>query len=474
MRCSNLALAALLSLSSAHASFLPSLLHHRNSGVHSGVSRRSIPHPAKRHSARGASTTSNGTNYVASTWYAGWHATDFPIEYISWEKYTSVTYAFAVTTADEAMVSLEGPDATLLPQFVTMAHQNNVSAGLSIGGWGGSLYFSNAVATATNRTAFVKAVTNLVSNYSLDAIDFDWEYPGHQGIGCNAISPNDTSNFLAFLQELRPALPPKFTLSAAVATTPFANSTGLPSADVSAFSKVLDYVAIMNYDVWGPFSPTVGPNAPLNDTCAPPAAQAGSAVSAVKAWTAAGFPASQIVLGVASYGHSYKVPSSAALSPSASGGAQTLVDNAQFDNKTVPAGDAWDAAGPDVCGVNQTFSGDVDFWGMISGGYLGEDGKALSGIQYKFDTCSQTPFVYNATSEIMVAYDDATSFAAKGQFIQSTGLRGFAMWEAGGDYDDILLDSIRTSLGMPTPPSSGSCDETNINIGVGVGVGVSA
>lgn len=44
----------------------------------------------------------------------------------------------------------------------------------------------------------------------------------------------------------------------------------------------------------------------------------------------------------------------------------------------------------------------------------------------------------------MVAYDNVQSFAAKGSFIATNGLRGFAMWEAGGDSDDLLLDSIRT------------------------------
>ncbi|KAG1744097.1 uncharacterized protein EDB91DRAFT_210501 [Suillus paluster] len=60
----------------------------------------------------------------------------------------------------------------------------------------------------------------------------------------------------------------------------------------------------MNYDIWGSWFPTVGPNALLNDTCASSANQQGSAVSAVKAWTDAGMPANEIVLGVASYGHS--------------------------------------------------------------------------------------------------------------------------------------------------------------------------
>ena len=34
----------------------------------------------------------------------------------------------------------------------------------------------------------------------------------------------------------------------------------------------------------------------------------------------------------------------------------------------------------------------------------------------------------------------------KGQFIYDTDLAGFAMWEAGGDSNDILLDAIRSGM----------------------------
>ena len=33
--------------------------------------------------------------------------------------------------------------------------------------------------------------------------------------------------------------------------------------------------------------------------------------------------------------------------------------------------------------------------------------------------------------------------AAKRKFINDAGLVGFAMWQTGGDSDDILLDAIR-------------------------------
>ena len=57
---------------------------------------------------------------VASTWYAGWHAADFPLDKVSWDKYTQVTYAFG------CVVSLSHrkenvADGVLLPCFLPRA-----------------------------------------------------------------------------------------------------------------------------------------------------------------------------------------------------------------------------------------------------------------------------------------------------------------------------------------------------------------
>jgi chitinase len=67
----------------------------------------------------------------------------------------------------------------------------------------------------------------------------------------------------------------------------------------------------------------------------------------------------------------------------------------------------------------------------------------------------------------MVSYDDATSFgtsrtqllvgyplicnyktAAKGTFIHNLNLAGFAMWELGGDFNNLLVNSIRSAMQM--------------------------
>ncbi|KAK2466027.1 hypothetical protein APHAL10511_001669 [Amanita phalloides] len=382
---------------------------------------------------------------VASTWFAGWHATAepaFPISKVSWSKYTHMTYAFAETTPDVRELNLTSPDSDLLPEFVATAHKHDVKALVSIGGWTGSRWWSSNVGSAHNRTLFVNTVVSFAKKYCLDGLDFDWEYPGNQGIGCNVINPADSANFLAFIQELREdPVGAKLILTAATAIVPFYGANGSPSNNVASFACVLDWIAVMNYDIWGPWSATVGPNAPLDDSCAPSADQVGSAVSAVNKWHSAGIPLDQIVLGVASYGHSYRVERAHVYT----GGSLALYP--PFVAGDQPVGDPWDdKPGVDVCNNPTRPGGIVDFWGLVWMGYLNHDGTPHKEIAHIFDNCSKTAYVYNATSQVMVSYDDAKAFSMKGSFIQSRGIRGFSMWEAGGDFNDILLDAIRRPM----------------------------
>ncbi|KAG6837837.1 hypothetical protein H0H93_016205 [Arthromyces matolae] len=319
----------------------------------------------------------------------------------------------------------------------------NVKAGLSIGGWTGSQWFSSNVASAHNRTAFANALSALVEEYDLDGIDFDWEYPASQGIGCNTVNSNDTTNFLSFLQELRLKLGSHVLISAATGIKPFIDVSGNPSSNVSGFGDVLDFIVIMNYDISSSSTPNagVGPNSPLYDNCAPTQDQDGSAQSAVDAWTNAGMPKDRIVLGVPMYGHSYRVERSAAFSNKSN---SSIVAYPSYNTNDKPTGDRWNGdGGVDVCGVYEPPAGTYAFWSLIDDGFLDATGSPESNILYRFDSCSQTPYVYDPSSEIMIAYDNQESFTAKGNFIKSNELRGFAVWEAAGDYNDLLIDAIR-------------------------------
>jgi len=356
-----------------------------------------------------------------------------------------LTYSFAETTPDVNTLNLNNSDQSSVSTFVDAAHQNNVHALVSIGGWSGSIYYSTNVGSAENRTAFVKTVLSLVSKYHLDGVDFDWEYPNHQGIGCNAISDADSANFLSFLQELRQdPVGKNLILTAAAGISPFAGPDGTPMTDVSGFAKVLNYVVIMNYDINGQWSQVVGPNAPLADKCS--TVKAGSATEAIASWTQAKFPASQLLLGVPAYGHSFSVNPSNAVSAS-----DILTFNVPFTKNTTSA------PGVDQCGTPNVVPDDMNFVDLVNNGYLNANGTAANGVSYMFDDCSQTPYIYNPATRLMVSYDDPTSFAAKGKFILDNKLAGFAMWDATGDSNDLLLDSISEALGISPNGTGDNC-----------------
>ncbi|KAL4067683.1 glycoside hydrolase family 18 protein [Scleroderma yunnanense] len=365
------------------------------------------------------------SNPVASAYYTGWHASeDAPLSAVPWDKYNTLIYAFAETTPSVHEITLNGSAPEVFPQFVTEAHKHNVRAHIGIGGWTGGRWFSSNVATAENRTAFANTINNFVERYDLDGVNLDWEYPGKQGVGCNVVNSNDSANFLEFIQELRQTLNEKVTLTAVVPLTPY-------QSDMTGYAKILDYIVLMNEDVWGSWSSS---------------ANKWDQLCGVNAWTKAGFALAKIVLSVPSYGRSYSISPSNVF---VEGSSDQLVSYPPFNASNQPLGDDWSGTGGmDVCGVYQGPGDTWNFRGLVQEGWLTNCGVPAEGIDYRFDNCSKTPYIYSKTSGVMISYDNAESFAAKGQYISSEGLLGFSMWEEGGDHNDILLDSIRKAAGF--------------------------
>ncbi|EFQ27378.1 glycosyl hydrolase family 18 [Colletotrichum graminicola M1.001] len=383
---------------------------------------------------------------VASSYFAGFHADEgFPVSSIPWEKYTDVKYAFAETNPDGTLnLSKAAPDQ--IPGFVAAAHAHNVKALISLGGWTGSRFFSSAIATPENRTAFVKTALDLVAQYDLDGLDFDWEYPNRQGLGCNVINANDTANFALFLQELRQQQPKQLYLTAATSLFPWNDATGAASTNgaLAPFAQSLDYLMVMGYDIYGAWASTGGPNAPLAFACDPRNNQ-GGIEEGVNKWIAAGIPAEKIALGVAAYGHSFSVNSTNAFTAP---GVLNAYPPQNSSNRL--QGGSWDNDPPvDECGNPQPHSGTYTFSSMITEAmFLDTSGNPSAGIASGYDNCSQTPFLYDEARQIWVSYDDVKSLGVKGQYIQSNKMAGFTMYETGGDYNNILLDAIRSGVGL--------------------------
>lgn len=107
------------------------------------------------------------------------------------------------------------------------------------------------MATNVSRTTFTNNILAVYNQFSVDGIDIDWEYPGQAGQSGNLATPSDSTNFLAFLKQLKAILPPTAKITAATQSEPFMGVDGTPMTDVSEFATVLDWILLMNYDVWG-------------------------------------------------------------------------------------------------------------------------------------------------------------------------------------------------------------------------------
>lgn len=162
-----------------------------------------------------------------------------------------VDFAFAIPAQDGSLQFTQDDSSDLLKRLVTAGHANGKRVKLSIGGWTGSQYFSAIAASPSLRSQFLQNVLKAYRAYNLDGIDIDWEYPNSSGASGNTVSQDDSDNFLVLLTEMRQALPSGALITLATQVWPFADTNGAPKTDVSGFASVIDWILIMNYDIWG-------------------------------------------------------------------------------------------------------------------------------------------------------------------------------------------------------------------------------
>jgi chitinase len=99
------------------------------------------------------------------------------VSQIQWGIVDYVMYAFAIPNADGSVGAIE--NGAKLTQACQAAHANGKRCLLSFGGWnnGNDSGFEALAGNATARTNFANACLNLINQYGLDGVDFDWEYP---------------------------------------------------------------------------------------------------------------------------------------------------------------------------------------------------------------------------------------------------------------------------------------------------------
>ncbi|KAI0751174.1 glycoside hydrolase family 18 protein [Daedaleopsis nitida] len=446
-----------------------------------------LPSTLSRNAALNAQARLNGdisaeATPVAAAYYPDWSADAHPPNKLDFSKFDVLYFAFAVPNSSSG-ISFDSGSTSTLKTLVSSAHSSGkgTKVVLSIGGWGGSTYFSQAMSSSANRTTFVNACVSAVNTYSLDGIDIDWEYPNESGAG-NPHSSADAANLLSFFKSLRTALGSSKIISAAVTPLPWTGSNGSPLTDVSAYASVMTYANIMNYDTWGASS-NPGPNAPLGNLCGNSSLPQYSAQAALSQWTKAGFPASKLVLGLPLYGYvsqstkttlhqialpppgfdvkGYKeqvlgLPDRGLACPlpqvveeeEDKGEPNALAPKGVHERKKAKAEDVKaDALGD----LSAWFGQQIAFSDLLASGALkkNSDGTytGANGYTMAWDDCSDTPFLLNASRKTVVTYDDTWSLGDKALFAKQNGMGGCFTWSLDQDDGYSLQNVIRSNLG---------------------------
>ncbi|KJZ72644.1 hypothetical protein HIM_08003 [Hirsutella minnesotensis 3608] len=271
---------------------------------------------------------------------------------------------------------------------------------LSVGGWSASKHgqFSTAAATDESRKRFAKSAVKLVTDWGMDGLDVDWEYPSN---------PTEAKQMVLLLKECRAAFDDyaaankqdyHYLLTAATPAGP----ENYKSMDLAGMDRYLDDWNIMAYDYAGTWEKTTGHQANLFLDQENPASTKASTNRAVADYIATGINPKKINIGLPLYGRSFSKTSGFG-APFDGTGSIMLYKDLPRDNKSA-----------------------IDFSDKI--------GAAWS---------------YNPDSRELVTYDTVQSTQKKADYILKNGLGGAFFWEASGDKTgkDSLVTTMSTSLG---------------------------
>ncbi|GAA1403013.1 hypothetical protein GCM10009639_47130 [Kitasatospora putterlickiae] len=299
---------------------------------------------------------------------------------------------------------------------------------ISLGGWSGSAYFSDAVRTEAGRKALVSSCIDLYLKGNLpvnegrggagaaagvfDGIDIDWEWPGSDGAEGNVFRPEDKRNFTKLVHEFRTQVDAysrtlkqrkHFDLSAYVPTAPAKIDAGF---EVSKIMRDFDYVNLQGYDFHVSGESTTGQQSALY------AKKDFSVDQTVNAWLRRGAPARKLVTGMPFYGQGWT---------GVTGGGDGLGQPAAG-----PAPATWVAGSEDYKALKKL---------AASGAYKLHRGPR-DGNAWLFD------------GNTLWTYDDATVVRTKAEYVRREGLGGAMIWSLDGDTPDgELITAIDRGLG---------------------------
>lgn len=327
------------------------------------------------------------------------------------ERLTHVNFAFARIDASGRVAFQDERFGEAIRSLVALKARNPMLKVLvSVGGWQAD-GFSDAALSARSRDTFARSAVEFIRLHRLDGIDVDWEYPG-QGVGAIEYRSEDKENFTLLLKTLRAQLDAashadgragqyRYLLTIASADREYFDHT-----EMDRLHGYLDWINVMAYDFHNSLTPTTGHHAGLypSEFAAPTDR---SADGSIRQHLSAGIPPEKLVLGVAFYGRRFEGVS------------------ASHE------------------GLNQSYA---SYGGDLSYAELADCCIDRGGFVRRWDARARAPYLWNASTRILISYDDPESIAAKAAYVRQKRLGGMMFWELSQDRNGELLGAI---LGAP-------------------------
>lgn len=230
--------------------------------------------------------------------------------------YTHIHFAFATVSSPDWKVVI---DDRVKAQFEQFKDLKGVKRILSFRGWAFSTdqatyqTFRNAV-KPENKDTFAANCADFLKEHGLDGLDFDWEYPGAPDIpDIPPGSPDEGVLYHSFLATLKKVIPSGTTLSIALPSS-FWYLQGYP---IQWLQYVTDYFIYMTYDLHGQWD--------YNNKWSSPGCPSGNCIRShvnmtetqlsLAMITKAGVASNKIVVGVASYGRSFRLADGGCTTP---------------------------------------------------------------------------------------------------------------------------------------------------------------
>lgn len=336
---------------------------------------------------------------------------------------------FSADLAVNGVADVAGqPIAGNLNQLAELKAKNpGLKVLISLGGWTGSAYFSDAALTDASRKKLVSSCLDLwikgnlpglapgVAAGIFDGIDLDWEWPGSDGNAGNVIRPQDKHNFTLLTAEFRKELDAlgkaarkHYDLSAFLPAAPAKIDAGF---EASKIFKYLDFGTVQGYDYHGPWELRTNQQSSIFVPRGAPDHPDFSIDGAIDKWVSGGAPRRQLVLGLPYYSQGWT---------GVTGGG-----NGRFKPATGPA--------------HGVFADGTEDYKTV---------KDLPGFELYRDPIAGNSWLFDGTT--YWTYDDPAQLLQKALYIRVKGLGGAMMWSLDGDDAKAsLTKAVATGLWTP-------------------------